>query len=131
MPVTLFVALAGVILAAPPAAAKEYHVGEPVVQNDMQIVPHYLLGIEMAPMPEGSADKRGLLRVVDAELLSETLGSASIAGRGGGEARACGRDQLRSRHDVSCPPYRSRTVSEDTPPSVDRCASFKTQSPSD
>ena len=33
-----------------PAAAKEFYVGEPVVQNDMQIVPHYLLGIEMAPM---------------------------------------------------------------------------------
>ena len=41
---------AAVLLATLPAAAKEFYVGEPVVQNDMQIVPHYLLGIEMAPM---------------------------------------------------------------------------------
>jgi hypothetical protein len=26
---------------------------EPVVKNDMQIVPHYLLGIEMSAMPKG------------------------------------------------------------------------------
>jgi uncharacterized protein involved in high-affinity Fe2+ transport len=36
-----------------PASAKEFYVGEPVVKNDMQIVPHYLLGIEMEPMPKG------------------------------------------------------------------------------
>ena len=41
---------AAVLLATLPAAAKEFYVGEPVVQNDMQVVPHYLLGIEMAPM---------------------------------------------------------------------------------
>lgn len=37
------------------AAAKEFYVGEPVVKNDMQLVPHYLLGIEMAPMVKGMA----------------------------------------------------------------------------
>jgi periplasmic iron binding protein len=36
-------------------AAKEYYIGEPVVQNELQIVPHYLLGIEMAPMPTDAA----------------------------------------------------------------------------
>jgi periplasmic iron binding protein len=46
---------AGVIgsLAALPARAKEFYVGEPVVTNDMQLVPHYLLGIKMAPMTKG------------------------------------------------------------------------------
>jgi periplasmic iron binding protein len=38
-----------------PAAAKEFYVGEPVVKNEMQLVPHYLLGIEMAPMVKGMA----------------------------------------------------------------------------
>jgi periplasmic iron binding protein len=41
--------------AVTPAAAKEFYVGEPIVQNDMQIVPHYLLGIVMSPMPKGAA----------------------------------------------------------------------------
>ena len=36
-----------------PAVAKEFYVGEPVVKNEMQLVPHYLLGIEMAPMVKG------------------------------------------------------------------------------
>jgi hypothetical protein len=38
---TLFVALTAVVLATLPAAAKEYYVGEPVVQNEMKIVPHF------------------------------------------------------------------------------------------
>ena len=46
---TLLVAAASAV----PAAAKEFYVGEPVVKNDMQLVPHYLLGIEMAPMVKG------------------------------------------------------------------------------
>jgi len=33
-----------------PAKAQEFYVGEPVAKNDLDIVPHYLLGIEMAPM---------------------------------------------------------------------------------
>jgi len=46
-------ALAAAALAVPAATAKEFYVGEPVVKNDMQIVPHYLLGIEMDQMPPG------------------------------------------------------------------------------
>jgi periplasmic iron binding protein len=38
-----------------PAAAKEFYVGEPVVKNEMQIVPHYLLGIEMSATPKATA----------------------------------------------------------------------------
>jgi periplasmic iron binding protein len=48
-------AVAAVAAAMIPAAAKEFYVGEPVVKNDMQLVPHYLLGIEMAPMVKGMA----------------------------------------------------------------------------
>jgi periplasmic iron binding protein len=33
--------------------AAEFYIGEPVVQNDMQIVPNYLVGIEMDHMPPG------------------------------------------------------------------------------
>src|ERR1700746_299864 len=33
--------------------AQEFYIGEPVVQNDMQIVPNYLVGIEMDRMPPG------------------------------------------------------------------------------
>ena len=54
-PATLFVASTAVLLATLPAAAKEYYVGEPVVQNEMKTVPHYLLLIEMAPIPKGAA----------------------------------------------------------------------------
>jgi uncharacterized protein involved in high-affinity Fe2+ transport len=35
------------------AAAKEYFVGGPVHQHDMEIVANYLVGIEMAPMTPG------------------------------------------------------------------------------
>ncbi len=52
---TLVAAGAAAGLATLPAAAKEFYVGEPVVQNDMQIVPHYLLGIVMSAMPKGTA----------------------------------------------------------------------------
>ncbi len=53
-PAMLFIAPA-IALVTLPAAAKEFYVGEPVVKNAMQIVPHYLLGIEMSAMPKGSA----------------------------------------------------------------------------
>ena len=33
--------------------AAEFYIGEPVVQDDMQIVPNYLAGIEMDHMPPG------------------------------------------------------------------------------
>jgi len=44
---------AAVLVAALPAAAKEFYVGEPIMKNDMQLVPHYLLGIGVAPMTTG------------------------------------------------------------------------------
>jgi uncharacterized protein involved in high-affinity Fe2+ transport len=44
-------ALAASLLAAAPADAREYFVGGPVKEQDMEIVANYLLGIEMAPMP--------------------------------------------------------------------------------
>jgi uncharacterized protein involved in high-affinity Fe2+ transport len=49
-------ALGVVALALAPAArAKEFFVGGPVHQNDMEIVANYLVGIEMAPMPADMA----------------------------------------------------------------------------
>jgi hypothetical protein len=33
--------------------AAEFYIGEPVTQNDLQIVPNYLVGIEMDHMPRG------------------------------------------------------------------------------
>ena len=49
-PLSLLVALP--FLAASPAAeAREYFVGGPVHEHDMEIVANYLVGIEMAPMP--------------------------------------------------------------------------------
>jgi len=44
-------ALAAPLLAAEPADAREYFVGGPVKEQDMEIVANYLLGIEMASMP--------------------------------------------------------------------------------
>lgn len=46
-------AIASVLALPTTVSAKEFYVGEPVVKNDMQLVPHYLLGIEMEPMPKG------------------------------------------------------------------------------
>ncbi|MGH6683486.1 MAG: iron transporter [Pseudolabrys sp.] len=41
-------------LGAPLAlSAKEFYVGEPIVKNNLQLVPHYLEGIEMDRMPKG------------------------------------------------------------------------------
>jgi periplasmic iron binding protein len=37
------------------ANAAEFYVGEPVVQDGMQIVPNYLVGIKMDHMPPGAA----------------------------------------------------------------------------
>jgi periplasmic iron binding protein len=44
---------AGLLALSSTVCAKEFYVGEPVVKNDMQLVPHYLLGIEMDTMPNG------------------------------------------------------------------------------
>ena len=38
---------------AAPADAREYFVGGPVKEQDMEIVANYLIGVEMAPMPTG------------------------------------------------------------------------------
>ncbi len=46
------VALAAMATASA-ASAKEYYVGEPQVKNGLQIVPNYLLGIQMAGMVPG------------------------------------------------------------------------------
>ena len=40
-------AAVAVLAAAPALAAQEFYVGEPVMQDGMQIVPNYLTGIEM------------------------------------------------------------------------------------
>jgi uncharacterized protein involved in high-affinity Fe2+ transport len=44
-------AAAAALLAAQGAAAREYFVGGPVHQHDMEIAANYLVGIEMDPMP--------------------------------------------------------------------------------
>jgi uncharacterized protein involved in high-affinity Fe2+ transport len=41
------------LIAAGPAGAKEFFIGGPVHQHDMEIVANYLVGIEMAPMLPG------------------------------------------------------------------------------
>ena len=53
----LFAAAAAMVALAlaPAAQAKEYFVGGPVHQHDMEIVANYLVGIDMAPMPPGMA----------------------------------------------------------------------------
>lgn len=38
---------------ATPGSAKEYYIGEPVVKNDLQLVPHYLENIRMDRMLKG------------------------------------------------------------------------------
>jgi uncharacterized protein involved in high-affinity Fe2+ transport len=47
-----FVILAAAALGAAPSYAREYFVGGPVKQDDMEIVANYLIGVEMSPMPE-------------------------------------------------------------------------------
>lgn len=45
---------AGMLAASPTVTlANEYYIGEPVVQDDLQIVPNYLVGIEMDHMLPG------------------------------------------------------------------------------
>jgi uncharacterized protein involved in high-affinity Fe2+ transport len=44
-------AVAAALLAAAPADAREFFVGGPVKEQDMEIVANYLIGVEMAPMP--------------------------------------------------------------------------------
>ena len=44
---------AAAVLASHAASAREYFVGGPVHEHDMEIVANYLVGVEMAPMPPG------------------------------------------------------------------------------
>ena len=69
------------------AKADEFYVGDPVMKNDLEIVPHYLLGIEMAPMPKvGSSFK------ASGKLLAMTAGdgphyASNVALAGDGDYR--------------------------------------------
>jgi uncharacterized protein involved in high-affinity Fe2+ transport len=47
---TVALIAAAAMATASAASAKEYYIGEPVVKNGVQIVPNYLLGIQMATM---------------------------------------------------------------------------------
>ena len=50
----LFAALVSAVALTPAlATAAEFYIGEPVEQNGLQIVPNYLVGIEMDRMPPG------------------------------------------------------------------------------
>jgi periplasmic iron binding protein len=44
------ICLAGVLMGMPSALSREFYVGGPVHQYDMEIVANYLIGVEMAPM---------------------------------------------------------------------------------
>lgn len=72
---------AGLILAAFPAVAGEFYIGEPVVKEGMQIVPNYLVGIEMDRHPHGMAmDKNAIHLEVDVHATKdETHGFAEDA----------------------------------------------------
>jgi uncharacterized protein involved in high-affinity Fe2+ transport len=49
---SLMIAAAAAVALAAPVQAREYFVGGPVHQHDMEIVANYLVGVEMAPMPK-------------------------------------------------------------------------------
>ncbi len=63
----LAIAAFAVCLAMPSAlSAKEFYVGEPIVKNNLQLVPHYLEGIRMDRMPKGmSMDPKAIHLEVD------------------------------------------------------------------
>jgi uncharacterized protein involved in high-affinity Fe2+ transport len=46
-----------------PAIAREYFIGGPAHQCDMEIVANYLVGIEMAPMPPGMPIGEGVIHL--------------------------------------------------------------------
>jgi periplasmic iron binding protein len=46
--------IGGVVMLATFAQAAEFYVGEPIEQDDMQIVPNYLVGVKMNRMPPGA-----------------------------------------------------------------------------
>jgi periplasmic iron binding protein len=47
------IAFAACLILPSVASAAEFYVGEPILQDNMQIVPNYLTGIKMQPMPKG------------------------------------------------------------------------------
>src|SRR5215467_5389064 len=47
------IALISCLIPSAFAAAAEFYVGEPIEQDNLQIVPNYLTGIQMDPMPKG------------------------------------------------------------------------------
>ena len=47
---SLIIAATAAASLAAPVQAREYFVGGPVHQHDMEIVANYLIGVEMAPM---------------------------------------------------------------------------------
>jgi len=49
----LSAAVFSLLLSSSPSQAREYYIGGPVTQHDMEIVGNYLTGIEMAPMLPG------------------------------------------------------------------------------
>jgi uncharacterized protein involved in high-affinity Fe2+ transport len=54
MKIAAAIGLAGLVsILAGPVSAREYFVGGPVHQHDMEIVANYLVGVEMAPMMPG------------------------------------------------------------------------------
>jgi uncharacterized protein involved in high-affinity Fe2+ transport len=53
MKLVVWVIGAATLMASYCAQAREYFIGGPVHQHDMEIVANYLVGIEMAPMPPG------------------------------------------------------------------------------
>ena len=60
---TVLLAAASLALLPVVAQAKEYYVGEPVVKDNLQLVPHYLTGIKMDPMPKGMTMKADAIHV--------------------------------------------------------------------
>ena len=52
---TFAIASAAAIAFATAASAREYPIGGPVYQDDMEIASSYLVGVQMAPMPPGMA----------------------------------------------------------------------------
>lgn len=50
-----YLAVATICATIGPATAAEFYIGGPEVKNGLEIVGNYLFGIEMEPMPAGSA----------------------------------------------------------------------------
>ena len=58
--IPLLSAAALLVLVSPALAVQEFYVGEPVVQEGMQIVPNYLTGVEMDRDPPGMGIGRAI-----------------------------------------------------------------------